>query len=58
MFVTWQLVSTSIIGHHQATVQEHEFIHVLVQWPDVETSCQVINICKVSFVWLKASIHI
>jgi len=24
LFVTWQLVSTSSIGHHQAIVQEHE----------------------------------
>jgi len=50
MFIIWQLVSTSSIGHHQVTVQEHEFIHVLVQWPDVEIRCQVINICKESIV--------
>ena len=46
MFITWKSVSTSRMGHHQAIVQERESIHVLAQWPDLETSCQAINICE------------
>jgi hypothetical protein len=29
LFITWQLVSTSCISHHQAIVQEHECIQKL-----------------------------
>jgi len=29
LFITWQLVSTSSVGHHQVILQEHECIQNL-----------------------------
>lgn len=30
LFINWQLVSTSSMGHHQANIQEHECIEKLI----------------------------
>jgi hypothetical protein len=29
MFITWQLVLTSVVGHRQANVQKHECVQTL-----------------------------